>query len=275
MSGQPASVFVPRVATDARSNGDCRWILLRGLVRESRHWGDFAQRLADRFGAQVRCLDLPGNGVRHAQRSPWSIAALLEQLREGSRLEAPVYLLGLSMGGMLAAEWAARYPQEVAGLVLINSSCAGLSPPWQRMRPGALPGMLRALLRPGAQREAVFFRLTCARQEDRERTLARWMAYAGDAPVSRANFLRQLWAAARYGGPELTPHPPALILSGRGDRLVDPRCSRALARRWVCRLREHPWAGHDLPHDDPDWLLAELARYCGEVVPPVQPRNSW
>lgn len=274
MNGQPTPVFVSQFTSADRPAGGS-WVLLRGLVREARHWGDFPQRLADRFGTPVRCLDLPGNGIRHAQRSPLSIAALLDQVHEGVRLEAPVYLLGLSMGGLVAAEWASRYPQEVAGLVLINSSCGGLSPPWQRMRPGALPRILQALLLPTEQRERVLYRLTCARRDDRVLTLARWVEYARERPVSHGNFLRQLCAAARYRGPSVPPPQPVLILSGQGDRLVDPRCSRALAHHWACRLREHPWGGHDLPHDDPDWLLAQLAQFRAETALRAQPRNSW
>lgn len=251
------------------------WILLRGLVREARHWGDFPRRLADRLGASVYCLDLPGNGRHHARRSPLSIGAMLDQMHEEISLEAPVYLLGLSMGGLVAAEWASRYPDELAGLVLINSSSAGLSPPWQRLRPGALPSILGALCLPRTQREAVLYRLTCARQDDLRLTLSRWVGYAREYPVSRRNFLRQLCAAARYRVPDVISRSPALILSSCGDRMVDPGCSRALARHWQCRAHEHPWAGHDLPHDDPDWLLEQLAQFREETAPQLQPRNSW
>ncbi|GAA0699744.1 hypothetical protein GCM10009104_30730 [Marinobacterium maritimum] len=274
MSGQPAVTFLPRgINVDKPTGG--RWILLRGLVREARHWGDFPLRLADRVGASVHCHDLPGNGIHHARRSPLSIGAMLDQLHEEISLEGPVYLLGLSMGGLVVAEWASRYPDKVAGLVLINSSSAALSPPWQRMRPGALPGVLKALCLPSAQREEVLYRLTCVRQDDLRPTLSRWVDYAREYPVSRGNFLRQLCAAVRYRVPAAISHSPVLILSGRGDRLVDPRCSRALARHWQCRAHEHPWAGHDLPHDDPDWLLERLAQFRAETAPPVQPRNSW
>lgn len=236
------------------------WFLLRGLVRECRHWGDFPERLAARVGEPVRCLELPGNGVHHRQQSPVSIAAMLEQVRSEAGPGAPVHLLGLSMGGMIAAEWAARYPREVAGLVLVNSS-TGLSPFWQRLRPAALPPLLLALLLPRAQREALVYRLTCARRQDCRATLQRWRHYANQYPVAHGNFVRQLRAAARYRVPPRPAGIRPLILCSRGDRLVDARCSHALARYWHTDLREHPWAGHDLPHDDPDWLLNELVRY--------------
>lgn len=268
---QSMEVFAPELVGCQRPTG---WILLRGLVREARHWGDFAQRLSERVDAPVRCLDLPGNGIHHARNSPLSIGTILELLHDEISLEAPVYLLGLSMGGLVAAEWASRYPDEVAGLVLINSSSAGLSPPWQRMRPSALPSILRVLCLPRAQREEILFRLTCECQGDLWPTLSRWIDYAIECPVSRGNFLRQLCAAARYRVLDATSRPPVLILGCSGDRLVDPRCSRALAHHWQCRAHEHPWAGHDLPHDDPDWLLDRLAQFREETAPQIQPRNS-
>jgi hypothetical protein len=55
------------------------------------------------------------------------------------------------------------------------------------------------------------------------------------------------------------------VLAGAGDRLVDPTCSRRLAAAWACPLAVHPWAGHDLPLDDAQWVLDQVA----QVVHPV------
>jgi hypothetical protein len=30
-------------------------------------------------------------------------------------------------------------------------------------------------------------------------------------------------------------------------------------------LREHPTAGHDLPLDDPDWVIGEIAQWLPRV----------
>ena len=53
------------------------WILLRGLTREAQHWGDFPKLLQAAYPEmQVVALELPGNGVRHAEPSPTTVREL-------------------------------------------------------------------------------------------------------------------------------------------------------------------------------------------------------
>jgi pimeloyl-ACP methyl ester carboxylesterase len=84
-------------------------------------------------------------------------------------------------------------------------------------------------------------------------------------PVSGANALRQLLAAMRYRARRQAPAVPLLLLGSEQDRLVDVRCTLALARHWGSALRLHPWAGHDLPLDDPAWVLAQLRGWLGRA----------
>ena len=72
--------------------------------------------------------------------------------------------------------------------------------------------------------------------------------------MSRSTFARQLLAANRSRAPERLD-VPVVILCADQDRLVDPSCSKRLAARLKADLRVHPWAGHDIATDDPDWLL--------------------
>jgi pimeloyl-ACP methyl ester carboxylesterase len=238
-----------------------RWVLLRGLAREQRHWGDFGQRLADHLQVRVLCPDLPGNGQLHRRQSPVHLRDLVEHLRLELRPPhaAPLQLLGLSMGAMVATEWALRYPEEIDSLVLINGSLGDLSPPWQRLRPSALACIARALMLDTARREALIYRLSCSRNTDA--TLTHWLTYARDCPVSRSNLLRQLGAASCYRSGRRVPATPALILCSRNDALVNPACSAAIANHWRASLAIHQAAGHDLPHDDPDWVLEQIARW--------------
>ena len=51
---------------------------------------------------------------------------------------------------------------------------------------------------------------------------------------------------------------PVLVLAGAGDALVDPECSRTLARRWQADYAEHSAAGHDLALDDGPWVARQV-----------------
>ncbi|WP_432696066.1 alpha/beta fold hydrolase [Marinobacterium sp. YM272] len=246
-----------RGATDVRQSAPA-WVLLRGLAREKRHWGDFSSRLGETLGVEVLCPDTPGNGQLNSEASPLLINSAMEEVRSGIGHRGPINLFGLSMGGMIATEWARCYPQEVNALVLVNSSFGNFSSPWNRLWPAAFFTLMRSLTQPTEQREAQVFELTCQYKADRETRIAEWSRYASERPLSRANFIRQLSAAARFRAPSTPPVARTLILNALGDQLVNPGCSQAIAERWGVELRSHPWAGHDLPHDAPDWVVQQL-----------------
>lgn len=245
------------------------WVLLRGLTRDRRHWGDVPDRLraALPIDAVVVAPDLAGNGLRWREVSPTTVAAMVEDARAQVRalgLEPPWRLVAMSLGAMVAIEWARRHPTELAGLVLINTSVRPLSPMHHRLRPSAWPTVVGGFLRPGdgvgLQRRILT--LTSRRWRPDEpagaELLAQWVDWQRACPVQPANALRQLWAAARYRAPLQRPAVPIRLLNGAGDRLVHPACSLALARAWGLPLQRHPEAGHDLPLDDPDWVVAQV-----------------
>jgi len=73
------------------------WVLLRGLAREARHWGDFPAVFRNEFpDADILTPDLPGNGRRFEEPSPTRVA------------------------DMVAVDWAARHPEECRAAVLIS-----------------------------------------------------------------------------------------------------------------------------------------------------------
>ena len=242
------------------------WVLLRGLTRESRHWSGFAAAFAEQApDAHVIALDLPGNGRMNHLRSPLRVEAMAQHCRAELRAHAvppPYHLLAMSLGAMVATAWAAVAPDEIERCVLVNTSLRPFNPFWQRLRPASYLQLLRLMLWPHADRaaEEAIFRLT-SRQRAAGDVLERWVAWRRDAPVSRANALRQLWAAARYRAPPQRPAPPTLLLASRGDCLVDSRCSLALVAAWRCALATHPNAGHDLPLDDAPWVARQVREW--------------
>ena len=243
------------------------WILLRGLTRDSRHWGGFPQVFRARLpDANVVALDLPGNGVLNTRRSPATVAAMTafcraELPRRG--VHPPYHLLAMSLGAMVAVDWAVTAAEEVGACVLINTSLRRFSPFYRRLRPGTYATLLKLMLTGGTQRqwEETILRLTSTRAESGAAILEQWVAYRSEHPVTRANALRQLLAAARFRGGGHVPAAGVLILASANDALVDPRCSQALAEAWRATIAVHAKAGHDLPLDDGPWVAEQVARW--------------
>lgn len=240
------------------------WVLLRGLMREQRHWEDFPCIFgATLRGATVVTPDLPGNGTRNGLRSATRVADMVEFCRLDLRqrgLAPPYQLLALSLGAMVAVEWAARHPDEIACCVLINTSMRPFSSFYRRLRWQNYAALARLLLLGGIARQERLI-LTLTSSQGPQRLLARWIAYQQEYPVRRANALRQLWSAARYHAPAKRPAMPMLVLASEQDRLVDARCSISLAHRWQATIHLHPNAGHDLPLDDGQWVAMRIKQW--------------
>jgi pimeloyl-ACP methyl ester carboxylesterase len=240
------------------------WILLRGLTRETRHWGRLPDALREAIGGErLLLLDLPGNGEFAQARAPATVAEMVSFVRIAalqSGASGPYRVLAMSLGGMVATEWAQRHPAEIERLVVINTSMRPFSRMHERLRPSAWPGLVgvAAHWRDAPCAERGVHRLTCNNVDTLNADLDAWSEIRRSAPVSRGNALRQLWAAARFRAAAVRPDCPLLVLSSRGDKLVNPACSSKLAAAWGATHREHPWAGHDLPHDDPAWIGAQV-----------------
>ncbi len=247
------------------------WVLLRGLTRERGHWAGFDQRLADRLKAfdddlGVVALDLPGNGSAHLRTSPTRIEAMTDDCRTQLRalhLPPPYRLVSMSMGAMVAVDWATRDAASVAGCVLINTSLRRFSPWHWRLRPANLIKLLRVALMPlsASEKESIILKLTSHNAAAAQAVLGPWTALRTQHPVSRLNALRQLLAAARYRAPQHAPRVPLLVLASQRDALVDSRCSQRLAEQWKAPIEWHPWAGHDLTLDDGDWAAERIAEW--------------
>lgn len=244
------------------------WLLLRGLTRETGHWGDFPGQLQAALpDALILAIDLPGNGTLHRQASPTTIPAMVAVCRAelaARGVIGPVRVVAMSLGAMVAVAWAAAHPDELAGCVLINSSLRGINPMHQRLQPASwLPLMSVPLKRTARDKEAVILRLTSRRATPD--VLDDWERLAGRHPVSAVNALRQLLAAACFRAPVSPPSVPMLVLCGGRDALVSPECSLALARRWDLPVHLHPDAGHDLPLDDGEWVVERIKDWAAAL----------
>jgi pimeloyl-ACP methyl ester carboxylesterase len=98
-------------------------LLLHGLGGRWQHWLENIPRLAGR--RRVVAVDLPGFGRSQLPIEPISIARYARTLdRVCDLLELdPAVVVGSSLGGMVAAELALRYPERVQRLVLAGAAC--------------------------------------------------------------------------------------------------------------------------------------------------------
>lgn len=254
------------------------WIFLRGLTREARHWGNFPSIFRAAIpSANIFTLDLPGNGELHHLTSPLHVHEMVECCRQKlvrQAISPPYYLLALSLGAMVSVEWARRYPHELLGCVLINTSLRPFSPFYRRLRPRNYFRLLHtAALEHDAEKiEHAILRMTSHRSGQLTSVVATWVTYRTKHPVTGSNTLRQIIAAVRYRAPQKAPHVALLALAGAKDGLVDPQCSQAISDRWKSPLHTHPEAGHDLPLDDGVWVAQRIQEWVAALALPVEAR---
>jgi pimeloyl-[acyl-carrier protein] methyl ester esterase len=260
------------------------WLLLRGLAREQRHWRDFRDRFAARMGgANVHCVDVAGTGTEHEVRPRASVrwmagdvARRVPGLSGALRADERWSVVGLSLGGMLALELCRMFPRELEVAVIVNAS-SRLTSASARLRPKGAFQLLRAACSADPlRRERLILALTSSLPgTERERHARRAAELARDAPTTRMAVLAQLIAASRFAPPACGMLRARLrFICSRQDQLVSPRCSRDLAAWFGRGCDEHPWAGHDLPLDDPDWLCDRIARLAEPEGAAATPRGG-
>ncbi|MFC4016959.1 alpha/beta fold hydrolase [Micromonospora sp. GCM10011542] len=101
-------------------------LLLHGIGRTLRDFTELHDRLADRF--RVHSVDLPGYGGSLPMAAPHTLPALgdfVGHYLDAVGVDAPVHLVGNSLGGAIAMRYAARAPHRVASLALVNSAGFG------------------------------------------------------------------------------------------------------------------------------------------------------
>ena len=246
--------------------GNEHFVLIRGLLREARHWGEFTGSLQQQFPhATINTPDIPGNGRLHQVTSPTTIAEMTEALREQINTNQPLRLIALSMGGMIASDWMIRYPHEVAAAVLINTSARPFSPFYHRMRWTIYPQVIKMIVHSAQQRETDILSLTSNRHSHDSKLLECWKQWQRQNPVLTISARNQFLAAAKFSI-TAKPQQPVLIITSRADRLVDYRCSLKLAQTWGSDYIQHETAGHDLPLDEPEWLAQVIKQWFDSEI---------
>jgi pimeloyl-ACP methyl ester carboxylesterase len=243
-----------RVYYESAGRGPALLLILgQGMSLES-GW-----RTIQRLSPQFRVLAFDNRDVGRSDRSPFPYA-VAQMARDASAVldaagERRAHVYGLSLGGMVAQEFALRYRDRVCGLVL------GATTPGGPLAVPSDPQVLTFYTRVGAMgpEEAEWAAVPYSYSERTRRQhgdrIAEDIARRLQHPPNTLGYLHQVAAAASHS----TLHrlsgitAPTLVVHGEQDKLQSPRNARLLAEAIRgAELRLLPEAGHLYVTDDPD-----------------------
>ena len=237
-----ATVGSHRIAYSVHGDG-APLVLVHGLAGSGRWWARNVEALAQ--SSRVYVLDLPGFGASTAgiDCSLEALPDILVGWADAVGIGAAAWV-GHSMGGQVVADLAARAPQRVSRLVLVDATVFAAGPDWP-ITPG---GLAAALVHA-------------------PRTLL--PVAAGDAlragPLSTVRMTRDVLAT---GLEDTLPAivAPTLVIWGERDRIAAPEVGRRAANRIPgARFVLIPGADHAPMWSKPDAFNAVVVRFLAEV----------
>ena len=207
--GKSYQVNGHRMHLDCHGDGGPTVVLSNGMGETSATWARIAGPVAQR--TRVCAYDRPGQGWSEETIRPQDgVAAAkdLHTLLAAAGETGPFVLVGHSTGGTYAMIYAARYPEQVTGMVLLDSSS-----PYQLTKVAAYPGQY-AIMRRGLALLPTLARLGVAR-----------LVPAADLPApagAQVQALTSTAKSARNGRDEISVAPrvfaQAQALTTLGDR---------------------------------------------------------
>lgn len=245
------------------------WILIRGLARGRGHWASFPEYLKKAFPNDFfYYVDIPGNGDLNHLPTPISISDFIPffegQLKQQNfDPQWPTFGLSLSLGSMSMVEWAKQKPSLFKKIILMNTSAANFSSVFERLSPTALLlGFKLLWVKDPVHREVLSLLATTSLNKSEllnqySDDLKKLADYSRVHGTQKLNIIRQLIAAALYQFPKLKPCDMVLI-NGRQDQFVSPKCSTSIAHKWSLNLVHHNTAGHDIAFQFPDWVIEQM-----------------
>ncbi|MBG6058314.1 pimeloyl-ACP methyl ester carboxylesterase [Cryobacterium sp. MP_M5] len=187
-------------------------------------------------GHPALAVDLPGHGSRIEER--FTVEGALAAIDEGVvALGAPVVLVGLSLGGYYAIEYAARNPERVAGLMA--AGCCAIPSGWPLDAYRGLARLIRLLPDQGLWLHTTLVRVLLPPQGASDTLAGGVPLNVMDAGLGATGTLRPLEALSRYPGPiwlvngafdQFRLHERRFLGASRNGRLVIvPRASHLVS----------------------------------------------
>jgi pimeloyl-ACP methyl ester carboxylesterase len=255
-------------------------VLIHGMAGSSQTWAPIIPRLARR--ATVLAPDLLGHGDSAKPRGDYSLGALASAVRDllVALGHERATVVGQSLGGGVAMQFAYQFPQRCERLVLVSSGGLGRE----------VSAVLRALSFPGAEYvltvgcapalrnagNSVFGWFGRLGFRPSSSVAEIWRSYTslGD-PESRAAFFHTLRAVVDISGQRVSARDrlylaseiPTLIVWGDRDPFIPVAHAHAAQEAMPgSRLEIFPGAGH-YPHcDDPERFSEVLESFMDSTV---------
>jgi pimeloyl-ACP methyl ester carboxylesterase len=224
--------------------------------------------------AQIVMYDHRGNGRSDdGDHALWNLERWGDDVHDfcaALGIQRP-YVLGWSFGGMVAQSYAARYPDEIAGLVLLSTaariSYEQFGPAFERLGGVEARDIARRFLVELDEDASEEFTRVCFPLYTVRRD-AQHLAEAETRPVIRPAVTRHFFAAEawtmdlRPGLARVTC--PTLIVNGVHDPITPPECSDEMEAALVNAEVTHvagQRSSHDVPDDEPELFVAALREF--------------
>jgi len=256
-------------------------VLIHGITSRSDVWLEAMAVLADRY--TVVAPDLLGHGRSAKPRGDYSLGAYASGARDllGVLGFERGTVVGHSLGGGIALQFAYQFPEYTERLVLVSSGGLGTEV-HPLLRAGALPGseLVMPLIAPAwavraGAAVADFLRRFGVQAGPDLAEAARGYASLADRDAREA-FLHTLRAVVDLEGQRvsatdrlyLAERLPTLLIWGTDDPIIPIDHARAAqARIPESRLVEIAGAGHWPQLDDPDRFVAALSEFVETTEP--------
>jgi 3-oxoadipate enol-lactonase len=220
----------PHIAVDRQGNGPLV-IFLHGIGGNRTNWRDQLPAFAPHYTAVA--WDARGYGDSEAPDQPWHFADysadLLRVIDHFGAAQA--HLVGLSMGGRIAADFYGRHPERVASLVIADTSFGGPRPTPEKIRE-VLDLRQRPLLE-GKTPADIAPKVAQALTGPSTTEDARQRILASLSTLRKHPYLHTLEAVVNYHDfPSVeTITVPCLVLVGAEDTVAKPEIMRDMAER--------------------------------------------
>jgi pimeloyl-ACP methyl ester carboxylesterase len=259
-------------------------VLVHGMAGSSRTWRDVMPALARTH--RVLALDLPGHGRSDRADGDYSLGSLASTIRD---LMAQLGIdratvVGQSLGGGVALQFAYQYPERCDRLVLVSSGGLGREVSWL-LRLLSMPGsdLVLTVAAPTflAERGNAVSRWLGDHGVRAPRVAEMWQAYASLADADhRAAFVRTLRSVVDPGGQAvgaadrlyLTGTLPSLIIWGDADDIIPVDHARAAHEAMPgSRLEIFAGVGHFPQVEAPEHFVEVLEDFLATTAPAARP----